>query len=115
MVSPTTNHKAVFRVIDGLDAPYQGRILKLRLQGGEPPSVRELKGALMRATSPDGSRACEVKVVGFALFGGRPSDERLARTGRIDVHVVGAEGGEGRAADFRDAGAGWQLRGPSTL
>jgi hypothetical protein len=28
------------------------------------------------------------KVGGFALIGGRPSNERLARTGRVDVHVV---------------------------
>jgi hypothetical protein len=28
-----------------------------------------------------------VKVVGFALFGGKPSDDRLTRTGRVDLHV----------------------------
>jgi hypothetical protein len=33
------------------------------------------------------------RVVGFALVGGKPSAARLARTGRLDVHVV--EEGDG--------------------
>ena len=45
----------------------------------------------MRARSPDG-RTCTAKVVRFALVGGRPTDERLARTGRVDVHVEETEG-----------------------
>ncbi|HSW30687.1 MAG TPA: hypothetical protein VLH75_14470 [Longimicrobiales bacterium] len=81
----------VFRVLDALDAPHSGRILRLRLQAGEAPSVRALRGARLRASAPDG-RACTAKVVGFALVGGKPSDERLARTGRVDVHVEEAEG-----------------------
>jgi hypothetical protein len=28
------------------------------------------------------------KVVSFALIGGKPSNERLARTGRVDVHAM---------------------------
>jgi hypothetical protein len=32
-------------------------------------------------------------VIGYALVGGRPSAARLARTGRVDVHVE--EEGEG--------------------
>jgi hypothetical protein len=35
---------------------------------------------------------CTAKVVGFALVGGKPSDGRLARTGRVDVQVEEAEG-----------------------
>jgi hypothetical protein len=31
--------------------------------------------------------------MGFAVFGGKPSDDRLARTGRIDVHIEEIEGG----------------------
>lgn len=82
----STARGVVFRVLDAMDAPLQGRILRLRLQSGEAPSVRDLKGARLRATSPDG-RAVGLRVRGFALFGGRPSDERLARTGRIDLLV----------------------------
>ena len=47
----------------------------------------------MRAIAPDG-RECTLKVLGFAAFGGKPSNERLARTGRVDLHVE-ETGGEG--------------------
>ncbi len=108
MARHSTHHKAVFRVLDAMDGPHphDGRILKLRLQGGEVPTIGELKGALMRAASPDGSAECELRIVGFALFGGRPSDERLARTGRIDISVEAADG----AAD--QVAARWELVGP---
>ena len=76
----------VFRVIDALDAPHGGRILRLQLQDGPPPRVRDLKGSRLTATAPDGTRQ-SVTVKGFAAFGGRVSDRRLADTGRIDVHV----------------------------
>ncbi len=87
MASKQPDQKPVFRVIDVLEAPHGGRILRLRLQGGTPPSVRDIKGARLEATSPDGARRM-VTVEGFAVFGGKPSDKRLARTGRIDVHVA---------------------------
>ena len=94
MSAKTTTRTGVsFRVLDAMDAPHFGRILRLRLQSGEAPSLRSLKGSEMRAIAPDG-RACTFKVLGFALFGGKPSNERLARTGRIDVHVE-ETGGEG--------------------
>ena len=94
MSAETTTRTGVsFRVLDAMDAPHFGRILRLRLQSGEAPSIRSLKGSEMRAVAPDG-RECTFKVLGFALFGGKPSNERLARTGRIDVHVE-ETGGEG--------------------
>jgi hypothetical protein len=40
----------------------------------------------MVATSPDGRR-CRFRVNGFAVFGGKPSNDRLTRTGRVDIHV----------------------------
>lgn len=82
----STQTGVTFRVLDAMDAPHSGRILRLRLQSGEAPSIKSLKGSEMRATSPDG-RECRVRVLGFALFGGKPSNDRLARTGRIDVQV----------------------------
>ena len=106
MASHTTNHKAVFRILDVMDGPYGGCILKLRLQGGEPPTIRELQGARMKATSPDGAGECELRIAGFVLFGGRPSDERLARTGRIDVSVEAIDGAMDQVS------ARWQLVGP---
>ncbi len=87
----TTGRGVVFRVLDAMDAPHIGRILRLRLQAGEAPSIRSLKGARLTATAPDG-RTSRARVDGFAVFGGKPSDERLARTGRIDVHVLDEEG-----------------------
>ena len=80
-----------FLVLDAMDGPHGGQILRLRLQSGEAPSVRSLKGARLTALGPDGGRA-SLRVTGFPLFGGRPSDSRLGRTGRVDVAVepVGA-------------------------
>ena len=87
MASETTAAGGVvFRVLDAMDAPHSGRILRLRLQSGETPSISSLKGSEMVATAPDG-RTCRFRVTGFAVFGGKPSDDRLMRTGRVDVHV----------------------------
>ena len=83
---------AVFRVVDAMDGPHEGRILRLRLLSGEAPKLRKLRGAELRAQSPHGEVA-RVRVKGFAVFGGKPSNERLARTGRIDVHVEPLDGG----------------------
>ena len=69
-----------------MDAPHSGRILRLRLQSGDAPSIKSLKGAEMRAVSPDGDE-CRIRVRGFAVFGGKPTNDRLARTGRVDLHV----------------------------
>lgn len=89
-----TRSAAVFKVLDAMDHPHGGRILRLRLQEGDPPSVGELKKAQLRAVSPGGDEQI-VKVLGFAALGGKASDSRLARTGRADVHIESkdAEGG----------------------
>ena len=69
-----------------MDAPHSGRILRLRLQSGEAPTISSVKGSEMVATSPDGRR-CRFRVRGFAVFGGKPSNDRLTRTGRVDVQI----------------------------
>lgn len=86
MSATATRSGVTFRVLDAMDSPHSGRILRLRLQSGEAPSVRSLRDAEMIATSPDG-RECRVQVKGFAVFGGKPSDDRLMRTGRVDLQV----------------------------
>jgi len=96
------NDQPTFRVLDAMDAPHGGRILRLRLEAGEMPSIGALKGARLRATSPDGETGA-ARVRGFAIFGGRPSDERLARTGRLDLHVEPE--GSGPPIGLR-----WQIR-----
>jgi hypothetical protein len=90
-VETATRKGVVFRVLDAMDAPRAGRILRLRLQSGEAPSIKALRGARLHAAAPDG-RTCELRVKGFALMGGKPSDQRLARTGRVDVQVEHEEG-----------------------
>jgi hypothetical protein len=87
MASDTTTAGVVFRVLDSMDAPHSGRILRLRLQSGEAPTISGLRGAELVAAAPDGRR-CRVRVDGFAVFGGKPSNDRLMRTGRVDVHVT---------------------------
>lgn len=87
MSAETSTRSGVsYRVLDAMDAPHSGRILRLRLQSGEAPAIKSIKGSEFRATSPDGVE-CRFRVLGFALFGGKPSNERFARTGRVDVHV----------------------------
>jgi hypothetical protein len=92
----------MFHVLDAMDAPHGGRILRLRLQSGEAPSIGELRCARLRAVSPDGHSAI-VNVKGFAVFGGRPSGSRLARTGRVDLLVE-------RAVSGPAVGARWEVR-----
>lgn len=99
MVSPTT-----FRVIDAFDGPHRGRILRLRLQDGDPPTVRSMKGARLRAVSPDGVERF-ARVESFPVFGGVASDERIRRTGRLDVTVTQ----EGAGADQPEISATWEV------
>ena len=57
-MATTERARPTFRVLDAMDAPHGGRIVRLRLQSGEPPSIRRLKGARLRATSVDGTTMC---------------------------------------------------------
>lgn len=102
----TASGQAEFQVLDALDHPHGGRILRLRLHEGDSPSVRRLKTARLRAVSPEGEERV-VEVDGFAAFGGKPSDERLARTGRADLHVHPADG-----KTDPPIGVGWTVAGP---
>lgn len=81
-----SNASVAYRVLDAMNAPHGGRILRLRLESGETPPVGSLAGARLAATSPAGERSV-VRVLGFAVLGGTPSNERFARTGRVDLHV----------------------------
>jgi hypothetical protein len=98
--------KTVFKIIDAMNAPYRGRVLRLRLQEGSAASVKELRSARFRARSPQGEEE-SLQVLGFALLGGRPSDTRLTRTGRVDL-VVELEGKDARP----NTAVGWELTGP---
>ena len=82
----TTSDGIVFRVLDAMDAPHSGRILRLKLQSGEAPSVKSLRKREMLATGPQG-QVCRIQAIGFAVFGGKPSNDRLSRTGKVDLHI----------------------------
>ncbi|HEX9887244.1 MAG TPA: hypothetical protein VGA70_12190 [Longimicrobiales bacterium] len=107
MAAQSKSSLATFRVLDALDAPDGGRILRLRLQSGDAPAIRDLKGARMRARSPDGEVEREFSIKGFALLGGRPSNRRLARTGKVDLHVTMDNGEGAPPVTLR-----WEVTGP---
>jgi len=88
MAMPVETRKGLqtLRIIDALDHPHGGRILRVRIDGGTPPSLRSLRGARLRAVAPDGSERF-VRVTGFPLTGGKPSDVRIRDTGRVDLLV----------------------------
>lgn len=80
------NGTGTFRVLDVHDGPHGGMILRLRLQEGDAPSLKTVKSSTLVAEGPDGE-STRFEVTGLAVFGGKQSDARLARTGRVDVHV----------------------------
>jgi hypothetical protein len=86
MTAQSQTKQWVFRVLDSVEAPNGGCVLRLRLQDGEAPTVKALKGARLLVRSPDGNELT-VRVQRFALVGGKPSDGRLARTGRVDIQI----------------------------
>jgi len=85
------------RVIDALDHPHEGRILRVRLDDGEPPSARTVRGSVLVARGPRGQER-RVFVLGFALTGGKVSDARIRETERMDLHV--REEGDGPPVDL---------------
>ena len=104
---PTQTHRVVFKVIDVMAAPHGGWILRLRLQEGESPTIKEIKGSRMTMRSPAGDER-EVTVRSFPTLGGKPSDDRVARSGRLDVRVEPSdpEGGVPSVVER------WELVGP---
>ena len=106
METTAQNHKAIFRVLDALKAPYGGWLVKLRFEAGDALTLKELKSATLNVSSLDGATSFDVKVSGFPVFGGRPSDDRLRRTGRVDLHVNTVDGSD------RTIGVKWRVSGP---
>jgi hypothetical protein len=66
-----------------------------------PPTVGQLRGAVVRARSAEG-REVELHVTGFPLFGGAPSDERIRSSGRVDLVVSGG-------AEASEVSPTWEL------
>ena len=87
----STQQNVRFRILDAADAPGGGQILRLRLESGDL-GIKALKGATLEAVGPGGEEA-RVRVRTFALVGGRPSEARFNRTGRVDVIAEPADAG----------------------
>ena len=66
-------------------------------------TLSELKGHAMLATDGNGMEI-PLRAKGFAVFGGKVNDVRLARTGRVDIYATG-EGVE-------EVDVGWRVSGP---
>ena len=90
-MSDSGNGRATYRVSDVYEVPLRGVMLRLKVHGGEP-SMKDLKrGAAIDVRSPDGARrTVHVKAIG--VISGRAKQERLDRTGEIDVLVSREDG-----------------------
>ena len=93
---------ATFRVIDSMDGPHGGRILRLMSLPNNRPKLSELRNREMVAIGQSG-RICRVRVLDFVVIGGKVRQKRFNATGRIDVRV----------REIDDSGPvtlGWKLR-----
>lgn len=106
MANQRQAHDIVFRVVDAIRHPHGGYILRLRLDRGDPPAVRRLKGTEWYVFPEDERDRSRIRIDDFAAIGGKVSDERFQRIGRLDVHVSVVEEGE-EAIDLQ-----WQVAGP---
>ena len=78
----------LFRVSDVVDVPLRGVLLRLRLVNGAP-SMKDLGiGAKLRLRTPAGQEH-DVRVAGYAVTGGKPTQERLERARELDVLIDG--------------------------
>jgi hypothetical protein len=93
-MTPPEPGPATLKVVDAFDHPHGHRILRTRVVHGTPPTIHDLKRSSLRAVGPDGTEL-SVKVLGFPVFGGVPSDARIRDTGRVDLLVAGP--GDGHA------------------
>ena len=98
---------ARFNVSDALDVPLRGFLLRLRRVEGELAVDDIAPGGRLRLTSPEGITR-DVTVRAKSLTGGRNTQERLDKTGQIDVII----GSEEAYADGIPVGIGWSAEGP---
>ena len=82
---------ASFRVSDAYEVPLRGMMLRLKVMGGTPSMKDFKRGAAIRVSSPQGDgRTVRVKDIG--VISGRAKQDRLDRTGEIDVLVSREDG-----------------------
>lgn len=79
------------RVLDVMEHPHGGWLIRLRVENGEPPTTSDLRSDGLSLEVADGS-AHHFNVGAFPLMGGDASDARIKSTGRVDVHGEWADG-----------------------
>lgn len=97
-----------FRVSDAARVPLRGYLLRLRLMDGRPSLSKLRPGSRILLRSPDGVERV-VEVQDFSVIGGRATQQRLERTGELDVLISETDAvRDGRAVEI-----GWQVLEPS--
>lgn len=96
-----------FRVSDAVRVPLRGHMLRLRLTEGKPSMADLAVGKVLRLRSPGGATR-DLPILAHSVTGGNPTQNRLDKTGELDVIVDGglAEG------DGDPVEIGWVASGP---
>jgi hypothetical protein len=81
------------RVSDVVDVPLRGTMLRLRVAEGQPSMSDLGVGSRLRVRGMGGAER-EVRIVAHAVTGGKPTQERLERTGELDVVVEEVSGSQ---------------------
>lgn len=96
-----------FRVSDVVEVPQRGTILRLKVLEGTPSMTDLGVGGRIRV-GPDEEREREVQIVAHSVTGGRATQERLEKTGEVDVLIAGAEARSPEPIEI-----GWLASGPA--
>lgn len=107
MASRNESNGVRFRVSDAVAVPLRGMLLRLRRVEGRPSMKRLAKGSKLHLVAPDGTER-DVTIVDYSATGGRATQERLDRTGELDV-VISAEDA---IADDTPVEIGWYATVP---
>ena len=94
------------RVSDVVDVPLRGTLLRLRVVEGTPSMTELTIGSQLRLRAPTGVER-DVRIDAYAVTGGRATQERLDRTGELDVVVSDVAAGGADPIEI-----GWLARRP---
>lgn len=103
----TKAEPAHFNVSDALDVPLRGFLLRLRLTGGDFSVKNAGPGTRLRLVAPDGTERI-VTILAKSLTGGRNTQERLQKTGQLDLIISSDDA----YADNVPVGIGWRAELP---
>jgi hypothetical protein len=95
-----------FRVSDAVEVPLRGYLLRLRLLEGAPRITDLRPGRFLRLRAPDGAERI-VRVLDYAVTGGRASQTRLERARELDVIISREDALRGG----RPVAIGWMVVG----